>query len=457
MNNLSYVILSLKQRLFNTSLSLILIIFGVFIALVLSQINNHFNKRLNSDGKNIDMVIGAKGSPLQLVLSSVYHIDIPTGNISYDLVKNYTNHPQIKNAIPLALGDNWRGFRIVGTTLDYIDHYSAKIDEGRRWKENFEVLAGASIKVDIGDVFYGSHGLLNSDSTHDDTQYKIVGILEPTGTVIDRLLLTPLDSVLAIHGHSEIGELNKTHLHDEIKHQEEKHFHSETKHIKKEHEHLNVSKDNKKHLHEEHEHEDYTNIDVVDVNVNKLKTTEEKFSEITAVLITTKSPIANINLPRLINKESSMQAANPALEIVRLTSIFGLSSKSLTIFSSILISISILSIFIGLVSNLEHRMGELAILRAIGYSKNKIFYIIVLEGMLIVGIGLTMGIIIGIIGFEMLTEIIIPLNTIQANFEFNLSFFLIISSIFVSGYFAAIIPALKASKINVAHQLTKNT
>ena len=476
MSDLKFVFFSLKYRLLNTSLSLILIVFGVFTALILAQLNNHFNKRLKADGKNIDIVIGAKGSPLQLVLSTVYHVDIPTGNISYDLVQNYIQHPQIENAIPLALGDNWNGYRIVGTTFDYMEHYNAEIFKGRKWENNFEIMAGSSIDVQIEETFYGSHGLLDSNNQHEDEKYKVVGILKPTNTVIDRLLLTSVDSVLSIHDHPQISgssvnyrnkpeqknstikadTLPKEHDHHEIKTGHEEHNHEEAKNTHHHHEHDKVestnNKNNSKNLNLDNLIEDKIN-NHKNIVKNSL---ENKTSEITAVLITTKSPIANVNLPRLINRESSLQAANPALEITRLTSIFGLSSKSLTIFSSILIIISILSIFAGLVTNLDNRMGELAILRAIGYSRKRIFKIIILEGMSIVGFGLLIGILVGIVGFEVLTKIIIPLNTIQANFQFNLSFFLIVFTVILSGYLAAIFPAMKASKINVAHQLTKN-
>ena len=144
------------------------------------------------------------------------------------------------------------------------------------------------------------------------------------------------------------------------------------------------------------------------------------------LLITTKSPIVNVNLPRQINKDSFMQAANPSLEITRLTSMLGLGSKSLGLLSTILISIAVLSIFSGLASNLENRMGDLATLRAIGYSKKRIFKIISLEGVIIIISGIALGVIIGIVGFNILTQAITPLKISQASFSFTLDFIMII-------------------------------
>ena len=194
MSDLKFVFQSLKSRWLNSSLSILLTAFGLSIALLVSQFSYHIQNRLNQDGKNIDIVIGAKGSPLQLVLSSVYHIDLPTGNISYDSLDKFIKHPQVKTSIPLALGDNWKGFRIVGTTSDYTNHYKAELSKGRIWNKEFEIIAGSSVPLNINDEFVGSHGILEGGSAHSDKKYKVTGILEKTGTVLDRLILTSLNS-----------------------------------------------------------------------------------------------------------------------------------------------------------------------------------------------------------------------------------------------------------------------
>ena len=426
MTDLNFIFHSLKSRWLNSSLSLLLTSFGVSIALLITQFGNHVQDRLSIDGKGIDIVVGAKGSPLQLILSSVYHIDLPTGNIPYDSVQELIKHPQIKTAIPLALGDNWKRYRIIGTTMDYINHYNAEVSKGRIWNKEFEIVAGSSVDIDINDEFYGSHGLLEGGSTHHNQKYKVTGILKPTGTVLDRLILTSLNSVLKIHGLEDVD------------HQNEKH----SDHEEKEHNH------NEEHFDEE---EEYNHDNKKDNDHNELGE-----SEITALLITTKSPIANINLPRQINRESTMQAANPSLEITRLTSMLGLGSKSFGMLSTILISMAVLSIFSGLANNLENRMGDLAILRALGYSKKRIFKIISLEGMVIVISGLILGIIMGMAGFNILTQIITPLNISQASFSFTIDFILIIFSVFFAGLIAAIFPAYRGSKISVAKQLSKH-
>ena len=441
MSDLRFVLYSLKYRFLNSFLSIMLTAFGVSIALLISQFGNHIQNRINLDGQGIDIVVGAKGSPLQLILSSVYHIDIPTGNIAYSQAKKIMSNPQIEESIPLALGDNWRGFRIVGTTTNYIRHYDMSLSTGRYWDQNFEVVVGSSVDLDIGDEFMGVHGLLEDGSSHEEHKYNVVGILKPSGTVIDRLILTSLNSVLDIHGLHKVDnsfEKNHEHQHDHEHHKEEHHDVHEHDHDKEKHK----SEDENHHKHSKNDKE--TN-----------KTNVLGSSEITALLIKTKSPIANINLPRSINRESSLQAANPALEINRLISLFGIGSKSFAILSLILILIASLNIFSGLASNLENRMGDLAVLRAVGFSKKRIFKIIVLEGILVVLIGILLGILIGFLLFSILTHNIFTLHTTNASLIFNLDFILIILFVFFAGLIAAIFPAYRGSKISIANQLSR--
>ena len=441
MSDLRFVLYSLKYRFLNSFLSIMLTAFGVSIALLISQFGNHIQNRINLDGQGIDIVVGAKGSPLQLILSSVYHIDIPTGNIAYSQAKKIMSNPQIEESIPLALGDNWRGFRIVGTTTNYIRHYDMSLSTGRYWDQNFEVVVGSSVNLDVGDEFMGVHGLLEDGSSHEEHKYNVVGILKPSGTVIDRLILTSLNSVLDIHGLHKVDDSfkkNHEHQHDHDHHKEENHDVHEHDHDKEKHK----NEDENHHKHSKNDKE--TN-----------KTNELGSSEITALLIKTKSPIANINLPRSINRESSLQAANPALEINRLISLFGIGSKSFAILSLILILIASLNIFSGLASNLENRMGDLAVLRAVGFSKKRIFKIIVLEGILVVLIGIILGILIGFLLFSILTHNIFTLQTTNASLIFNLDFILIILFVFFAGLIAAIFPAYRGSKISIANQLSR--
>ena len=471
MNDFSLIIYSLKSRLINSILSVLLTAFGVSIALLILQFENHVKNRINFDSRGIDIVVGAKGSPLQLILSSIYHIDIPNGNIPFKSVETLIKHPQIETSIPMALGDNWRGHRIVGTTKDYISHYKGEINSGRTWKKEFEIISGSNVNLTVGDEVVGSHGLFEGGDKHESEKYKVVGTLKPTGTVIDRLLLTPLDSVLKIHGLDDINiklhkhdgdhgydsdyEKNDTHNHNNEHENQDIHEHEFNKQNSDKENDSGHNKKSNQHAHEENSHHhDHDHND--DTSKKEIPQKKDSSAKITAMLLITNTPIANANLPRLINSKSNLQAANPAIEITRLTSVLGLGSKSFRILSTILIGISILSIFSGLASNLENRSTDLAILRAIGYSKNRIFKIISIEGMLIVVSGIILGIILAMSVFVLLTQNITPLKISQAAFNFNYDIIFVIMSVILIGFVASIFPAFRASKISVAKQLAKN-
>ena len=439
MNDLALPLASLKSRWLNSLLSVFLTAFGVMLAIIILQFGQHIQNRLNADGQNIDIVVGAKGSPLQIVLSSIYHIDIPTGNIPYEDAKKWMNHRQVKTAIPLALGDNWKGYRIVGTTSDYMALYGAEIDTGEIWDTAFEAVSGSAVGLKIGDEFEGAHGLIKGGHVHDNEKYKIVGTLKETGTVLDRLILTSLDSVLNIHGQKSIEhDHSDEHEHDTHNHSEEHHGHD---HNDESHAHDHEEE------HHAHDHEDKHHAHDHDAH--------KESPEITALLLTTRSPMANMNLPRMINRNSALQAATPALEITRLTSMLGLGSKTFTAVSTVLIIIAALSIFAGLSSGLENRMRDLAVLRALGYSKARLIKIIATEGFIIVISGIAIGTAMGIYGFQALSHIITPLQSSGAKVHFTPEFILILSAVLMAGMVASIIPAIRAGRVDAAKQLSK--
>lgn len=164
----------------NTILSIILLMSSVAIITVLILLEKQFEEKFNSNIDGVDLVMGAQGSPLQLILSSVYQVDAPTGNISYDSAKVWMKSRFIEKSIPLAFGDNYRGYKILGTTHDYLEKYDAKIAEGKLFEHNFEVVIGHEIaqklSIKIGDTFFGSHGDAAEGEVHENEAYNVVGI-----------------------------------------------------------------------------------------------------------------------------------------------------------------------------------------------------------------------------------------------------------------------------------------
>ena len=195
----------LRARPLATILNLLLLALGVATITVLMLATAQLEQRMGSDARGIDLVAGAKGSPMQLVLSAVFHLDAPTGNIPLADALALAKHRAVKKAIPLALGDSYRGFRIVGSNHDYPAHYGARIAAGRLWSAPMEAVLGAEVaakaNLAVGASIAGAHGLGEGGDEHASEPYKIVGVLAPTGTVLDRLVLTSVESVWEVHEH----------------------------------------------------------------------------------------------------------------------------------------------------------------------------------------------------------------------------------------------------------------
>ncbi|MGN7885711.1 ABC transporter permease [Dyadobacter endophyticus] len=195
---------NLKANPLTLALNLLLIAFGTGILAMLLVGMGQVADRLRNNAKGVDLVVGAKGSPLQLILSSIYFIDFPTGNISEQEARSLVANPMVKKAVPLALGDNYAGFRIVGTDTGYATLQGLELAAGRFWAKEFEIVIGAHVAraqhLKPGDRIYGSHGLSSDQDIHEDHPYIVTGILKMRGNVADNLVLTSLESIWAMHG-----------------------------------------------------------------------------------------------------------------------------------------------------------------------------------------------------------------------------------------------------------------
>jgi putative ABC transport system permease protein len=188
-----------RRRPLSTLLVVALLAIGVATVTLTLLLSRELADRLTRDATGIDLVVGAKGSPLQIVLAGVYHVDVPPGNIPLAAIGELRANPLVREVIPLALGDSFRGFRIVGTEPALVAHYGATLRDGRLWQAPLEAVVGSAVAaatgVGVGAAFAGSHGLAEGGGEHGDARYRVTGVLAPTGTVLDRLVLTALDSV----------------------------------------------------------------------------------------------------------------------------------------------------------------------------------------------------------------------------------------------------------------------
>jgi putative ABC transport system permease protein len=196
-------------------LNLVLLTLGLasvaFVLLARGALSQAFERDL----AGIDLVVGAKGSPMQLILSGVFHIDQPTGNVALAEVQALSRQPLVAEVIPLSLGDAVGGFRIVGTTPAYLAHYGATLAQGTGWSAPMQAVLGAqaerALRLSVGQQFVGSHGLGGGGHAHAASPYTVTGVLAPCGCVLDRLVLTATESVWQVHAHHAAPALGDAH------------------------------------------------------------------------------------------------------------------------------------------------------------------------------------------------------------------------------------------------------
>jgi putative ABC transport system permease protein len=328
----------LCARPFAALLNLALLALGLGAMTFLLLVNHQIERAFERDLAGIDAVVGAKGSPLQLILSGVFHIDVPPGNVALADVQELARNPQVQKLIPLSLGDNLQGFRIVGTTYDYAAHYNAELASGALWQKPMQAVLGAQVARDTGlasgQAFEGSHGLSAGGHKHGELPYQVVGTFKPCACVLDRLVLTATESVWRVHEKA-------TALDDE----DQKALEAER--------------------------------------------------EVTLALIQYQSPLAAVSFPRFVNTTTDMQAAAPAVEVARLMQMMGVGTQVLQGFAYVLLAVAALSVWMALANAVREREADLALMRMLGASKSKVAGLVLAEALILALAGVGFGLLLG--------------------------------------------------------------
>jgi len=391
----------LRARPLNTVLILLLLALGAATITLLLLASAQLEERMGRDARGIDLVVGAKGSPMQLILSAVYHLDVPTGNIPLTEASALAKRkPLVKQTIPLSLGDSFRGFRIVGTTHDYVAHYGGAPAAGRLWEKSMEAVLGADVAarlgLTVGGSFTGTHGLEGDGAHHGDHPYTVVGVLARTGSVLDRLVLTSLESVWDVHAREDTPRGEKP-------------------------------------------------VPLVE---------EEK--EITALLVKYGSPLAVIQLPRFVNVQTEMQAASPAFESARLFRLLGVGFDVVRGFAVVLIASAALSVFVALYGALRERRHDLAVMRLLGSSRRKLMGLMIAEGVLLSLVGTVLGMALGHVLAEVLGWLLEARQQVAITgwAWVHEELWLLALAVGV-GVLAALVPALMAYRTDIARTLAE--
>lgn len=328
----------LWSRPLETLLNLLLLALGLAAVTFVVLVSEQVDEAMHRDLSGIDLVVGAKGSPMQLILSGVFHVDVPTGNIPAGTADELRQHPMVAEVIPISLGDSHAGYRIVGTTPAYLAHYGARLATGSLWRQPLEAVVGAEVAratgLAPGGQFVGVHGLGGQGEAHGDSPYRVVGVLAPTGGVLDRLILTSTESVWEVHESAM----------------------------------------------------------AVDAEDREALAAER---EVTVLLLRYRSPLAAVSLPRQINAQTELQAAAPALETARLLRMVGVGADVLKGFGVVLLLSAGLSVFVGLYRAVRERAPDLAMLRMLGAPPRRVAALVTVEALWLAVLGGAAGLAIG--------------------------------------------------------------
>jgi len=380
-------------------LTVLLVALGVGTLVAVTLVTGQAQQRMSRDAAGIDLVVGAKGSPLQLVLAGVFHLDVPPGNVPAGALGELRANRMVAQAMPLALGDSLRGFRIVGTEPALLDWYGARLARGATFQAPMQAVLGARVARDTGlepgGRFVGTHGLAPGGPVHEDHVYTVTGVLAPTGGVIDRLVLTPVESVWQVHEGEPADETERRIL--------------------------------------------------------------EAEREITLVLVRYASPLAAATLPRAVNASDRLQAASPAVESARLFNLVGLGVDGIRAFGAVLMAAAALSVFVALFQALSDRRRELALMRLLGASPARLFTLLLLEGLVLTAIGAVVGTVLGHAAVELAGRWLSPTGEwTLTGFDFDTMQGWYLAGALALGALAALPPAIRAARTPLAGVLSEN-
>lgn len=381
-------------------LNLLLLTLGLaaigFVLLVGTQVERAFQRDL----AGIDLVVGAKGSPLQLILAGVFHIDVPTGNIPLEEVRKLAAHPQVAQLIPQSLGDSLRGYRIVGTTQDYLALYGLRAAQGTDLLGTMQAVLGAEVAratgLGVGQAFVGNHGLGAGGHAHGDTPYQVSGVLAPCGCVADRLILTNLQSVWQVHENA------------------------------------------------------------LATDADDLKALEAE-REVTIALIRYRTPLAAVTFPRMVNTTTEMQAAAPAVEVTRLARLIGVGTELLQGVGAVVLATAALSVFIALWNAVRERRADLALLRMLGASPGRVAALVLAEALWLALLASLLGLaaahgLTALVGSQLASDQSLPIT----GWLWLPQELAIVAAALAVALVAALIPVLSALRVDVALLLQSN-
>jgi|SRR6187402_1694312 len=343
---------SLRSRALTTTLTIFSIALSVMLLVGVDRLRNAAQAGFSGTLSRTDLVVGARGGDLPLLLSTVFHIGNASNNISWDTYQHFAHHPAVAWTIPISMGDSHRGYRVVATDENFYAHYQyrggqhVRVAQGRIPSALFDVALGAEVAqrlgYHLGQQIVLAHGVQeHSIIKHDNTPFTIVGILAPTATPVDRAVYMTLLGDEAMHFGWEGGTPP-----------------------------------------------------AIGEAAPKLDPSKLKVDEVTAFLLGAKSRVSTLYLQREIStyKPEPLTAIIPSLTLQELWGLLDYADTALSLVSAAVLVVGLLAMLIALYTALNERRREIAILRAVGLHARQIFALFLLESTLIATVGTALGI-----------------------------------------------------------------
>ena len=428
---------SIQQRSLASALTALSMALGVALVVAVLVILGVIDQSFRRSAQGYDLIVGAKGSRFELVLSTVFHLGRPTASIRYLVYYELINGryaPDVEAAVPVCLGDTFKGFRVIGTTPDMFDKFEYSSgkpyefrDGGRNfaWGEPFEAVVGATVArragLEVGKTFRPVHGdVLDRDDEHDE--FTVVGILKPTGTPNDRAVFVNIEGFYRIHASAFLGaEPGKSAA-------------------KAEPDKSAAKAESDKGHHDEAGDE---------IPMDK--------KEITAVLVAlrTGNIPRRVALPKMLSKELEVQAIAPSEEVSRLfEGIVGNVQWILLFLAVLVVIVAGIGILVSMYNSMSDRRHEIAIMRALGARRVTVMLIVLWESILLALGGGAMGVLLG----HGLTGLLGPIiadqvGVVVSPFQFQTSELILIPGLILLAVVVGYLPAIVAYRTDVAQSL----
>jgi putative ABC transport system permease protein len=342
---------SLRSRKFTTGLTVFSIALSVLLLVSVDRIRQGTETGFEGTLSQTDLVVGARGGSLPLLLYAVFHIGTANNEISWDSYQHFAHHPAVQWTIPLSMGDSHRGFRVVATDDNFYEHYryrgdhSLQLAQGVRPEGIFDAVLGSAVASQlhyhVGQKIILSHGLQGSFLNHTADPYTVVGILARTATPVDRAIYITLWGDEAMHAGWENGAPP-----------------------------------------------------LQPIPESQIHKSDLQIKTISAFLLRTKSRIGTLFLQREINtyKPEPLTAIIPAVTLQDLWSVLSAADIALSLVSGAVLVVGLLVMLTALYTALNERRREIAVLRSLGLHARQIFMLFILESTLISGAGAVLGV-----------------------------------------------------------------